>query len=221
MAVLFRALVMLACLVAIPLAAVFGTSLRDVFTAVFGNRWASDTVSANAALAEAPRFDRSPPAQPPNPVPADANAAPLSALPPATNPLGGAAPGVVPAGFEASPASPATYPPSHAGAPRVAPGPLPPLSPVVQGVGSQGPPAAPPAAGDRFGDVEARLRQLGATRYWLEEWGRGQSFYRFRCEVALDGNPDYVRYFEATGADRLQAMAEVLHNIEVWRSGGR
>ena len=53
-AVLCRALVMLACLVAIPLAAVFGTSLPDMVTALLNGRW--DTLSAmgRGSLGEAP-----------------------------------------------------------------------------------------------------------------------------------------------------------------------
>lgn len=55
-AVMFRALVMLACLVAIPLAAVFGRSLSEVFQSVLGGRWPAGSAGAPAPLGKTSLF---------------------------------------------------------------------------------------------------------------------------------------------------------------------
>jgi hypothetical protein len=55
-AVVFRALVMLACLVAIPLAAVVGKSLPDMVRGLVGGQWPGRSASACGPLTEAPRF---------------------------------------------------------------------------------------------------------------------------------------------------------------------
>ena len=67
-------------------------------------------------------------------------------------------------------------------------------------------------------DIQHRLRQLGATYYLLELWG-SEGQYRFYCKMALGGNPDFSRYFEATDSDPLRAMAKVLAQVESWRAG--
>jgi hypothetical protein len=82
------------------------------------------------------------------------------------------------------------------------------------------PNAQPPAAVDQFVYVQQRLRQLGATYYLLEAWGSDQQLYRFYCKMAVGGNASYTRYFEATDSNPLQAMAQVLHQVETWRDGG-
>jgi hypothetical protein len=64
----------------------------------------------------------------------------------------------------------------------------------------------------------ARIRQLGATYYLLETWGDRGQLYRFYCKMAVGGNPDYSRYFEATDADALAAMDKVLREVEDWRA---
>jgi hypothetical protein len=68
-----------------------------------------------------------------------------------------------------------------------------------------------------FGEIQDRLRKLGATYYLLESWGNQQQFYRFSCKVAVGGNADYTHYFEAVGANPHQAMIQVLQQIEAWR----
>ena len=55
-AVVFRALVMLACLVAIPLAAVVGKSLPEMVKGLVDGQWRGHSASACGSLAEAPRF---------------------------------------------------------------------------------------------------------------------------------------------------------------------
>ena len=62
--------------------------------------------------------------------------------------------------------------------------------------------------------IQGRLRQLGATYYvleLLEAWNQQPQSYRFYCKVAVD------RGFEATAAEPLPAMAEVLRQVEEWR----
>ena len=54
--VMFRALVMLACLVAIPLAAVVGKSLPDMVRGLLDGRWPGRSASAFESLDEAPPF---------------------------------------------------------------------------------------------------------------------------------------------------------------------
>ena len=71
---------------------------------------------------------------------------------------------------------------------------------------------------DDFHEVERRLRQLGATYYLLELWGQSRQLYRFHCRVAVTGNPNYTRYFEATRTEALSAMREVMGQVEAWRA---
>ena len=65
-------------------------------------------------------------------------------------------------------------------------------------------------------DIQQRLQKLGATYYVLESWGNGQQLYRFFCKMAVAGSADYVQCFEATHADPLQAMQQVLQQVETW-----
>ncbi len=182
--VVFRAIVMLACLVAIPLIAMFGRSLPELFTPV-------------------------------------RNGGQRPSLPLAHNPTNG------PSQFEPTVAT------------QLQSGPVPfgvttrPSTPSVVAVGYNGPaaPAERPrtTAGDvaargttdRFTLVDGRLRELGATHCLLESWGDAGLLYRFRCEVALGENPGLTRHFEATDPHASQAMAEVLQQVETWRTGPR
>jgi len=77
----------------------------------------------------------------------------------------------------------------------------------------------PASSGDPYQMIQDRLRELGATYYLLESWGTGQQMYRFYCKMAVGGNADYTRYFEASHADPLQAMHDVLAQVELWRNG--
>ena len=74
--------------------------------------------------------------------------------------------------------------------------------------------------GNLFIAVQDRLRQLGATYYLLETWGNQRQFYRFYCQMAVGGNASYTRYFEAINANPMEAMADVLRQVEEWRLGG-
>jgi hypothetical protein len=74
-------------------------------------------------------------------------------------------------------------------------------------------------AANPFSQIQARLKQLGATYYLLETWGNEQQFYRFYCKIAVGGNTNFTHCFESTSSDSLQAMIEVLKQVEAWRSG--
>lgn len=72
---------------------------------------------------------------------------------------------------------------------------------------------------DWFSEAAQRLRDLGATYYLLETWGRNGELYRFHCKMAVAGSQSYTRHFEATSADAAQAMRMVLEQVEAWRRG--
>jgi hypothetical protein len=76
-----------------------------------------------------------------------------------------------------------------------------------------------PAASDLSLSIQQRLRQLGATYYLLEPWGGQQQLYRFCCKIAVGGDPNCTRYFEAIEADPLRAMSKVLAQIEPSQAG--
>jgi hypothetical protein len=92
-------------------------------------------------------------------------------------------------------------------------------SPVVP-VNYQTPVNAPAGAATPFSQIQDRLKQLGATYYLLETWGNQQQLYRFYCKMAVGGNTNYTHCFEYISADPVQAMSEVLKQVEGWRNGG-
>jgi hypothetical protein len=215
-AVTFRALVMLVCLVAIPLAAVFGPSLPEVIKAAREGRWPVITVrtpggsNSPGGLEEPPPFEPSAGAKPAVAATATPAPLPLPGQTPGSAPAAVPATGVMPARFE-SPAAPAGQDSSIAklGEPLV--------SPPTEGPAAGVEPATLPPGADPFVAVQDRLRRLGATHYVLEFWGKDK--YRFCCRMAVGGNPNVTRYFEAIKADPLQAMAEVARDVESWRAG--
>ena len=77
------------------------------------------------------------------------------------------------------------------------------------------PATAPP---DQFHAICQRLKELGSTYVLLESWGDAQEQFRFYCKIAIAGNPHYTYRFEATDADPLAAMTNVLRQVEVWRA---
>jgi hypothetical protein len=165
----FRAFVMLACAVVIPVLAMYGASWSEILKK-FQNlhcpailNLASASTPTPAPPSEAPRFAPNSPAIEPQPAPM---------------------------GSSALPASPA----------------------------ETGSAAAGPSA---YRDIQDRLQKLGATYYVLESWGNDQQLYRFCCKMAVAGSADYVHCFEATHADPLQAMQQVLRQVETWRDGMR
>ena len=62
--------------------------------------------------------------------------------------------------------------------------------------------------------IESRLRELGALNYQLQQQAEGGAF-RFVCLCANEQGER--RSFEATSADRLQAMQTVLDQVARWR----
>ena len=185
--VMCRALVMLVCVVAIPLVALFGTSARDFVSGFLAGHKDAWPAEARPLLSEAPRFEPGPQPTapgpgvqgvPPTPVGSTAHAPPLARQP--------------------------------VGKPRAVPAPQ-------RGTISASYETPAPVATDPLTEIQRRLRELGATHYALEFWGDREQLYRFSCEVAIGAGSNYNRHFEATDADRLQAMARVLQEVEAWR----
>jgi hypothetical protein len=195
LAVVFRALVMLAFLVLVPLAAVFGSAFPRVV-----RQWLVDPIVAHldqrpsaAAPAEHPApvaSMRGPQIVTPEPVEARDHGQPVGAVRPASAALASEA-WPSPATRTAAPAAPA------------------PLGLAV------------PAGNDRFTSIERRLREAGAMHYALETWGTDGALYRFHCRMALGPEARHTRQFEAVDVDALQAMTRVLEQVESWRSGAQ
>ena len=82
-----------------------------------------------------------------------------------------------------------------------------------------GPSVSQAAPVDHYVDIQDRLRQMGATQCLLESWGNQKQLYRFCCKMAVEGSPNYTRYFEATDSDPLRTMSQVLRQVEAWRAG--
>lgn len=236
--VMFRALVMLISLVAVPAIALFWNQIPDavdrLWLAIEQHRggavaqndplnpaWASAPAATDASspLHEAPRYEptgSAPPSIGPPSVAAPVSvAAQPTAAPGATpdsrgTPQGyaGHAPGVRPAAFGEPAAAASAVRPAAYN------------EPVVRGQapGSiEEPMPAPPV--DQFTAMQYRLRELGATYYLLENWGSDGSLYRFHCKMAIAGNSRYTRHFEATDRTPLQAIGRVLRDVEAWRAG--
>jgi hypothetical protein len=75
-------------------------------------------------------------------------------------------------------------------------------------------PAGDTVVGPECRAIGDRLQRLGATYYVLESWGDAGQVYRFYCTVATGGNANYSHGFEAIRADPLQAMQDVLQQVE-------
>lgn len=218
-----RALVMLVCVVVLPLVALFGTSLPE---------WAEEVGLVDRLLgrqvltrrATDPQSGPARPLQPVPPLPRDvqqpSQPGPWFSQPPQV------APPVI--GSFGSPVTPLAGTRTTGG--DLVPGPViaagyetPDIAiPQTQPDWPEPPPAstAPAAAAPAspFEYIGQRLRELGATYYLLELWGDEQKLHRFYCRMAVGGNPNCTRYFEATDADALTAMVRVLQEVEVWRS---
>ncbi len=260
--VAFRALVMLACLLSIPAAALWGGSLPELVKQLLQQHLGLSLASASSTLSEAPPFVPGssgtiladpiagapatlPPLSPPvvqlgpQAVPPQValapqlgpSATPLQAPPTTADytqmPANGT-PGVVPAGYQlpAEP-MPADAMPREFSPPVRQPGPSvyqrnkPGLVPVCFDEACPPPNAAPEKSptDNQFQQIQERLRRLGATYYLLESWGAQGDLYRFYCKMAVGGNPNYTRYFEAVDSDPVRVMGKVLQDVEVWRAG--
>jgi hypothetical protein len=215
----FRAMVMLACLIIVPLAAIFGSQFPDVVKSVLIDRiWPpADKVVATDSLSQpdAPPFSTAP--------------APgwHSDTPPAAN----SAPGFNPSMGRAIPAAPAAIEPTSAwnsadSQVRHAMHEVPSvpsrdgnLPAATAGGMNPGAALSTPAQTDRFTWMEHRLRDFGASYYVLELLANGGERYRFFCQFPLANNPGRTRNFEATDTDPLRAMTRVVDQVEAWRTG--
>ncbi len=207
----FRALVMLAFIIGIPLVAFNGSSLPDQAKKMLEKVWpaiasAISTKTSNT-LPEAPPYD----AKSQNPLAMPSQTSIGMCNPPGQltannrpNPICQQAPGEGSGRFSqpVSNVVPADYQTA--------------IEPNVNNKGyNSGQTGANP-----FITMQDRLRRLGATYYLLETWGNQRQFYRFYCQMAVGGNSSYTRYFEAINANPLEAMADVLRQVEDWRGGG-
>jgi hypothetical protein len=200
--VMFRAFVMLVCLIAIPLAALLGPSLPEVIKAAKEGRWPDLTKAIGMASSSEPARDEAPrfvPAPPPAAIPVEpaATAGNLSPQTPVPS-------GVVPASYE-SPTGPGN---GIGESPEVV---------FPQDVADSA--KLPVPSADALVQAQEKLRKLGATYYVLEYWGKEQNQFRFHCRMAVGGNPNYTRPFQAIENDPLQAIAKVVQEVEAWRAG--
>jgi len=187
-----RAGVMLICLIAIPLAALFGTRLPDLVQQLLDRQSGKTGAQERDLLAEAPAFEGMAPA---SPWAGGPNSATPGKLESSVPPVGDSQ--AIRAGYE-SPVE---------------------AMPTSDAVGwpAESPPQ-PFEATDRFAGIQQRLRELGATYYVLETWGDRGEYYRFHARMALGTGEDHVRHFDATDTDPLAAMARVLSEVERWRA---
>jgi hypothetical protein len=221
-AVTCRALVMLACLVAIPLLAVSGGALPEKLESLVSSYLPAVGSPSSDGPGEPARF------QPMHAAAVDPSAA-IGHLTGRSGPPPAAFPGVAP---RASHASPSRVVPAGYEVPATAPPPahgVSPAMPAVQG-SATGPHAqqtpwrpAPPATQqstppDPFTAMQTRLQQLGATYVLLESIGNRQEVYRCYCRVAIGGDPSYAYYFEAIDSAPLTAMGRVVRQVEQWRA---
>ena len=234
--VMFRALVMLVCLIAIPLAALFSSSLPAVVKAAREGRWPTlaelkgPATPPQSALTEPPPFVASSTSAP---APQGVAAATAGDFKRQSEPAGAPAllprfPGtgadrppseVVSAGFE-TPIDP-TKPSERAVMPPERPTGY---TKAVESPGTlgQNPATASPqqpGTTDPFSSVLDRIRQMGATYYLLESWGDQKREFRFYCRMAIGGNSQYTRSFWSIDTDPCRAMGQVLEQVEAWRSG--
>ncbi len=91
--------------------------------------------------------------------------------------------------------------------------------PSLAAAAPNGPVRTDPDTLDQFAHIQKRLRELGSTYFLLENWGDQGECYRFHCRVAVDGNPNFTKHFEATDPQLLGAMTQVLGEVEAWRRG--
>ena len=206
-AVAGRALIMLACVVGIPAVALSGASWSEMLKKLQDFRWpmildlasASSTTPSCTSGDEAPRF--TPPTVTGMPAPGGGPAQSVQTTAPgALGPM--PVSGVIPAGYQ--------EPMESA-----------PIQPLAATGGDENTSAASVSTADPFRYVQDRLRQLGATYYLLESWGNQQQVYRFYCKMAVGGSAAYTRCFEATNSNPLQAMRQVLQQVETQRDRER
>jgi hypothetical protein len=207
-AVAGRAFIMLACVVAIPTLALWGTSWSEVVKRLQDFRWPQNLDFLSASTSASP--DDPPRGTPANPVVATTpSVAGRSTLAEGPSPRG---PASTPAASQTqalAATQSAVVPIEYQAPAELCSVPAPIADPAGQNA----------KAADPFHAIQERLRQLGATYYLLESWGNQQQMYRFYCKMAVGGSAQYARCFEATHTDPLQSMVEVLQQVEAWRKG--
>lgn len=62
----------------------------------------------------------------------------------------------------------------------------------------------------------SELQHLGAVEYALEKWGDSENLYRFHCLVAARGTHTYRRHFEAVDENGGRAIEEVVQQVRSW-----
>jgi len=215
--VTLRAVVMLLCLVLVPLAAIFGSSLPRVFESLVQGRGIARVVSGGREIddsrlrgGDAPVFAGSGPPESRADEPVAGGSQGTGSLWAPGAVLSTAADGHRP--IEDRPAVDSS---AASSAPRM----------DVVGIAGERAPAALPAnrgagvAKEGFSQIEHRLRELGAAYYLLETWGKSGELYRFHCKVSVAGNPHHTRHFDATDDDPVRAMSRVLEQVEQFRAG--
>ena len=233
-----RSFLMISCMIVVPVLAIFGTDWLKPFgfgtTASSPRRSSTNAAARRArtgvgdqALSEAKSKAQGvpPPAisvQAPAAEAGMTSTALASAETQATTPL--AAPAWPASSQAPGPSQPVQAnfeTPIHAGPAAVAAPPtqVVPVKRAAAAARQAGPGPTPGGSNDWFTWTQQRLRELGATYYLLETWGRNGELYRFHCKMAVAGNPDYTRHFEATDSDASRAMQQVLEQVEAWRAG--
>ncbi len=208
-----RALAMLICAIVIPLVAIFGGPLCNLGQKLVFEEQGGQALADAQTGGEAPRFT-GPESTPFHAAQSPASAAWPTALSPAepASTVQGGTWGSPPT--EAGPRGPIVVPPPAPGHPDVPVQVGPTILASYETAAVHQPPR--PVCLDKAEAIQQRLRQLGAVYYMLESWGQ-EGNYRFVCRIAIDGNPEYTRYFEATGRDGLTAMNNVLQQVEAAR----
>ncbi len=80
--------------------------------------------------------------------------------------------------------------------------------------------AAPPSAslnGSAWKRAVSRLNALGIRDYQLQP-GEREGEFNFSCRFAARGNPRVIHRFEAEAADPLEAVNQVLRQLDDWRA---
>lgn len=231
----FRIFVMLACLIIVPMAAIFGSAFPDVVKAVLVDRivyWATGKAPESAPTASSEAFSTVAPAPPAGGHPSAAGGSEAPPWPSAGSPtppapatvepgqvMPAAVTGVEPHGGyqQASYLAPPGKSPLQSGVHVPAQGTSTPAAMSNEPWGQA--PAAATGQADPFTSMERKLREYGATYYLLETWGNDREMFRFHCKMAIGNDPNYTRHFEAIDRDALRAMHQVVGRVEAWRAG--
>ncbi len=74
----------------------------------------------------------------------------------------------------------------------------------------------PVESSDRLQRITAKLRELGASYYLLESWGKEVPTYRFYCQMESVEPARRKKSFEATETTPIRAMEVVLNDVVRW-----